>query len=596
MISPAEQKIIQVDVTNACQFSCANCTRFCGHHKEPYFMDLRFFKKAVASLKGYKGMIGVMGGEPTMHPRFSEIVEYVRGLQPLKTLGEDAKYPIDDFAKWRNENRSKVSGGFGLWTSLGRKYYENFEGIQEAFNYQCVNDHAHKGEHIALMLPYTELGISKDEFVKYRDDCWIQKLWSASITPKGAFFCEVAGALDMLFNGPGGWPVEPDWWKRKPEQFGSQLKWCEICSACLPVPKVRASTGRDLVSPNMRQALEEVGSPKLKAGKVDVLNLRSYDRSEFKENHSCEPYLPLEGNVARVAGTNNTIKPRDITAIVVCVNYDDYLALTLPINVKEVDRILVVTDENDEKTKKLAESLGATVFISKRIHENGAVLAKGKAINDAINSLKNPDWILVMDADVILPRGFLKIKDRVLNPGVLYYTRRFGPEFQQHIKKFMEDLDELSPKMLFRKWASREVAKKTNRKGNAVEAFPYGYFQLWNVRARALAGRNPLYVEGSNNAEWDDSNFGMTVYPEDKVVQLPFPEFDVIHLPHGAFKGNWFGRKSSRLDEIKQMSGWTGKATYVCRTACLANGRLWKPGEKYTGDKEMPNHFELVLE
>ena len=61
-----------------------------------------------------------------------------------------------------------------------------------------------------------ELGIPDEKWIKLRDKCWIQNLWSASITPKGAFFCEVAAAMDMTLNGPGGWPIEPGWWKRKP--------------------------------------------------------------------------------------------------------------------------------------------------------------------------------------------------------------------------------------------------------------------------------------------------------------------------------------------------------------------------------------------
>ena len=51
------------------------------------------------------------------------------------------------------------------------------------------------------------------------------------------FFCEVAGALDMLFDGPGGWKVEPGWWKKEPKDFADQSHWCELCSGCLDVPK-----------------------------------------------------------------------------------------------------------------------------------------------------------------------------------------------------------------------------------------------------------------------------------------------------------------------------------------------------------------------
>ncbi len=76
MKSPSEQKIIQIDITNACTHSCSNCTRFCGHHPKNFFMNLETFKKAVDSLVDYPGMVGIMGGEPTIHPKFDMLIKY----------------------------------------------------------------------------------------------------------------------------------------------------------------------------------------------------------------------------------------------------------------------------------------------------------------------------------------------------------------------------------------------------------------------------------------------------------------------------------------------------------------------------------------
>ena len=44
MKSPKDMKIIQIDITNACINRCSNCTRFCGHHTRPFFMDFETFK------------------------------------------------------------------------------------------------------------------------------------------------------------------------------------------------------------------------------------------------------------------------------------------------------------------------------------------------------------------------------------------------------------------------------------------------------------------------------------------------------------------------------------------------------------------------
>ena len=37
------------------------------------FMDLDYIEKAIDSLEGFEGNIGMMGGDPTLHPKFPEI-------------------------------------------------------------------------------------------------------------------------------------------------------------------------------------------------------------------------------------------------------------------------------------------------------------------------------------------------------------------------------------------------------------------------------------------------------------------------------------------------------------------------------------------
>ena len=69
----SEMSVIQIEVTNACWLKCANCTRHVGHHRKPFFMDLDYVEKAIDSLEGFEGNIGMMGGEPTLHPKFDDI-------------------------------------------------------------------------------------------------------------------------------------------------------------------------------------------------------------------------------------------------------------------------------------------------------------------------------------------------------------------------------------------------------------------------------------------------------------------------------------------------------------------------------------------
>ena len=78
MISPASMKIIQIEVTNSCIHNCSNCTRFCGLHEKNFMMSQEQFEQAVDSLAEYRGIVGVMGGEPTLNPRFPEMIRYLK--------------------------------------------------------------------------------------------------------------------------------------------------------------------------------------------------------------------------------------------------------------------------------------------------------------------------------------------------------------------------------------------------------------------------------------------------------------------------------------------------------------------------------------
>lgn len=285
MKSPKDMRIIQIDVTNACIHRCSNCTRFCGHHKKPFFMDLPTFKRAVDSLEGYVGTIGIMGGEPTLNPDFERMAEYLATKKPPKK--EDAllrpqEHFMDEihdtelshtFMHPCGDDLRRTVDGPGLWSAIGEGYKKYYETIQDNIQYQALNDHSNVMYHQPALISRHDLKIPDDEWIRLRDNCWIQNLWSACITPKGAFFCEIAGALDMLFDGPGGWKIEPGWWKRTPDEFGDQLHWCEICGLACDTFMRNANEETDDVSPTLYKKLEEIGSPGLKAGRVNRLTI-----------------------------------------------------------------------------------------------------------------------------------------------------------------------------------------------------------------------------------------------------------------------------------------------------------------------------------
>jgi hypothetical protein len=315
MRSPADMTVIQIDITNACTKRCANCTRFCGHQVKPFFMDFATFENAVASMAGFPGIVGIMGGEPTIHPEFEAFA-----LHFAKNFGTDRDNhpvlaPTADFLghviAHAFDYRIGASNQRGLWSSISKKYYANFEVIQDVFGLQCLNDHTNPSQHTTLMCTRKELGIADAEWFALRDACWVQNNWSAAITPKGAFFCEVAAALDMTFDGPGGWPVEPGWWKRTPAEFGDQLQWCERCSACLPVPARDANDETDDVSPFYRAELERINSRKLRNDQVAVFDPVALRDENHAVTQGSQPYL--SDNASRIQTGNQMLLPQQVT-------------------------------------------------------------------------------------------------------------------------------------------------------------------------------------------------------------------------------------------------------------------------------------------
>jgi hypothetical protein len=369
MKSPAEMKVIQIEITNACMYSCSNCTRFCGHHPKPFFMEPDIFRRAVDSMAGYKGIVGIMGGEPTLHPRFDELMDYYASRIPEPRPSAFIDQPVGSFSGYARMVKYQRGRRRGLWSSLGNGYYRHFERIQDVFPYQNLNDHRSVNTHQAILITRKELGIPDEEWFRLRDSCWIQNLWSASITPKGAFFCEIAASLDMLFDGPGGWPVEPGWWKRTPAEFADQLHWCEMCSVALKVPTMDATRQTDIVSAEMLEKLKAVNGPKIRNGRFVVFDPAGYDPSRY--GHADDPiwYFQDKGDLGRVSPTQDSLFPRRVDVAVL-----------------------------------QGESAAATLSLEK------------------LAALDFPDWVAVFRDAAAVNREFLvRLPRCVLNPGCFYH-------------------------------------------------------------------------------------------------------------------------------------------------------------------------------
>ena len=261
-----ETETLQMEITNHCHHSCSNCTRLCGHHYKPYYMDLGFFKQAVDCSCESPNFLGIMGGEPLLHPEFEKMCEYAAMKKPKDKLA--------------------------LWTGLPPGYEHYADVICDTFGHILINDHSRDDVyHGPVLVAAEEIIPDRPELFVAVNHCWLQEAWSSSINPKGAFFCEIAASLSILLEGSMGWPVEPGWWKRTPKDFTAQIEeYCPQCGIALSLPRRASVEGIDDVSPGMIKKLE---------GRSRRIDRGQYRISDLKLVREPEPMASYKDPVYR---------------------------------------------------------------------------------------------------------------------------------------------------------------------------------------------------------------------------------------------------------------------------------------------------------
>ena len=207
-----------------------------------------------------------------------------------------------------------------------------------------------------------------------------------------------------------------------------------------------------------------------------------------------------------------------MNAVIVCVEYDDYLAISLPRAVPRFDKIAVVTTPTDKRTRELCARYAPTVIChTTRVFSlGGAQFNKGAAVEEGFDVIGRDDWMCVMDADIVLPHNLL-LGD--MRPGKIGGLRRkHVPDPENYRDGYPQD--------------------------NMVtgdETRPGGWFQVFYARDQHL-GSWPWYAINSPVADACGRIF-TAKWTEDRQIWLPGFCF---HL--GLDTHNWTGRFTPRLD------------------------------------------------
>lgn len=172
---------IEIDITFDCDLKCFNCGRQCRQAPSTDFMSLhqieKFIKESIAK-KTFWNKIRLTGGEPTLHPKLTEIVELLleyknsyskETIIQIDTNGLNGYYKYDSYLK---SNEIIVAN-----TNRKRPEQDDFMLINRApvDFLECKN-------------------LSSENACEIRQNC------GTGLTKYGYYICATAGAIDRVFG------------------------------------------------------------------------------------------------------------------------------------------------------------------------------------------------------------------------------------------------------------------------------------------------------------------------------------------------------------------------------------------------------------
>ena len=215
------------------------------------------------------------------------------------------------------------------------------------------------------------------------------------------------------------------------------------------------------------------------------------------------------------ATINQTIAKRKIDVIITSVDYNDFLILSLENNTKYFENITVVTSNDDITCQNICKSYGVKCITTDVFYEDDFVFNKGRAINIGIESIVNPEFILLLDADIIVTNKF-DLSNLELD--TLYTSDRWI--CYNHFQ--------------YEKWEKGETSVNNLPKYERDNG--YGFFQLFNFNNSLDVKWYPSELENSSHPDLKFSSY----FPKKQTIDV-----DIIHL--GDVKKNWNGRKSEKF-------------------------------------------------
>src|SRR5579859_4242969 len=398
MRAPAQMQIIALDVTNRCDLQCSNCTRLLAQQRRKWDMTLDNFRVALQSMRGYPGIIAMIGGNPCLHPQFPDLCRIF-----VEEIGEPRQRGL-----WSNNvfaHQEVIAKTFGVYNLNPHNDERGVKSIEKLRKLVDVKYHHGSSYHAPLLTAVRDVIPDEGAMWDAIANCDINRNWSASIVQNQghlrAYFCEVAASFDLARGEDHGHPVVEGWWRKAIEEFGSQIR--HFCPGCGVPARLE---GRLDSEDTDDYSVSNTALATNTRGKRRIVPLTQAVRSE----HPVTTYNEAERQPTP-AEVQEAMTVR-VSVIIPCYNASATIrdtiasvaAQQLPSNVSV--EVVVVDDRSSDDSREIVER---TALAESRITIRGMLMPQNSgpaaARNRGLRS-STADYVVFLDADDWLAPGF----------------------------------------------------------------------------------------------------------------------------------------------------------------------------------------------
>ena len=165
-----------------------------------------------------------------------------------------------------------------------------------------------------------------------------------------------------------------------------------------------------------------------------------------------------------------------IEGLLVCINFGDFLASTLPRNRPNFDHLVIVTSPEDKRTRLLARKYDCQIVYTTRHEQPNNKFNKAKAINDGLGACTKKGWVVLLDADVALSTNFKLDIEGQINLA----TKQDGEEVNLTVYGLHRYM--CWSRSEWRRFLKTGKHKWKLDKERRFSQAPAGYFQMWHIK------------------------------------------------------------------------------------------------------------------